>query len=194
MSRSTPGSLIKPATCWRSSAGVCRRGGLLCLSLLILISVHPFAVTRDCAARSRPCAGSPSSATAPDAVRERMTGLLRENIGRVLTLSPPESLTTAAAREALRIADPSQTLFLVTDGATLERLDGHERVARHGSASASSWSIRESGAARSTCSRGRARPTVASQRLGALGGSRITRRPQPGSGGCAAPRLCQRHL
>lgn len=51
-----------------------------------------------------------------------MTGLLRESIGRVLTLSPPESLTTAAAREALRSADPSQTLFLVTDGATLNDL------------------------------------------------------------------------
>ena len=51
-----------------------------------------------------------------------MTGLLRENIGRVLTLNPPESLTTAAAREALRNANPSQTLFLVTDGATLNDL------------------------------------------------------------------------
>ena len=36
-------------------------------------------------------------------------------------------------------------------------------------------------------SRVRARPSVASQRLGALGGFHITRRPQPGSGGsCGA--------
>ena len=64
-----------------------------------------------------------------------MTGLLRESIGRVLTLSPPESLTTAAAREALRSADASQTLFLVTDGATLSDLmsmDGWQYMSRAG--------------------------------------------------------------
>ena len=63
-----------------------------------------------------------SSTASPDAVRDRMTALLRDHIGRVLPLNPPESLNTAAAREALRNADPSQTLFLVTDGATLNEL------------------------------------------------------------------------
>ena len=63
-----------------------------------------------------------SSATPPDAVRERMTDLLRDHIGRVLPLNPPEPLSPAAARDALRIADPSQTLFVVTDGPGLNEL------------------------------------------------------------------------
>src|SRR5688572_12912471 len=113
MCRSTPGSLIKPATCWRSNAVVCRRSGLLCLSLLVLVSVRPFGESALSAQSSVRWIASP--ATAPDAVRGRMTDLLRDHVGRVLPLNPPESLTTAAARDALRIADPSQTLFLVTD-------------------------------------------------------------------------------
>jgi hypothetical protein len=64
-----------------------------------------------------------------------MTGLLRDHIGRALPLNPPESLTIAAAKEALRIADPSQTLFVVTDGAGLNDLmatNGWRDMARVG--------------------------------------------------------------
>ena len=50
-------SSIKPATCWRSSVGSCRRNGLLCLSLLTLIDVYPFA-DRTAIAQSS-CAGLP---------------------------------------------------------------------------------------------------------------------------------------
>ena len=62
-------------------------------------------------------------------------GLLRDHIGRVLPLNPPESLTIAAAKDALRIADASQTLFLVTDGAGLNDLmatNGWRDMARVG--------------------------------------------------------------
>ena len=51
-----------------------------------------------------------------------MNALVRDYVGRVLTLRPSESLSTAAAREALRTADSTQTLFLVTDGPTLNEL------------------------------------------------------------------------
>ncbi len=64
-----------------------------------------------------------------------MTGLIRDHIGRVLPLSPPESLTIAAAKDALRSADSSQTLFLVTDSAGLNDLmaaNGWRDMARVG--------------------------------------------------------------
>jgi len=76
-----------------------------------------------------------TSAAAPDAVRDRMTELLRDHIGQVLPLNPPESLTTAAARDALRIANPTQTLFLVTESAALNDLmamNGWQDMARVG--------------------------------------------------------------
>ena len=185
MCRSTPGSLIKPALCWRSSAGVCRRGGLLCLSLLVLITVHPFADATVAAQSS--VRWIASSAAAPDAVRERMTGLLRDHIGRVLTLNPPESLTIAAARDALRSADPSQTLFLVTDSAGLNDLmatNGWRDMARVGPRTGQSADLGPH--ALRIRARRHARSTVAAQGLGALGGSRVTRGPQPGSGGRAS--------
>jgi hypothetical protein len=102
--------------------------------LLLILIVHPFSGDPTAAAQSS-VRWIATTATPPDAVSERMTGLLRESIGRVLTLSPPESLTTAAAREALRSADASQTLFLVTDGATLSDLmsmDGWQYMSRAG--------------------------------------------------------------
>ncbi len=64
-----------------------------------------------------------------------MAQLLREYVGRVLPLRPPESLTAAAAKDALRSADPSQTLFLVTDSVTLNDLmatNGWREMARVG--------------------------------------------------------------
>ena len=121
MSRSTFGSLIKPTKYSRGIVGGCRRSGLLCLLTLALSGVHPFS-DATATAQSSVRWIALSTATAPDPVRDRMTALLRDRIGQVLTLNPPEPLTTAAAREALRNADRTQTLFLVTDSATLNDL------------------------------------------------------------------------
>ena len=99
---------------------------------MALINVRPFA---DAVTAQSPVRWIASSATAPDAVRDRMTELLRDRIGLVLPLNPPESLTSAAARDALRVADPSQTLFLVTDSAALSELmvtNGWRDMARVG--------------------------------------------------------------
>ena len=99
----------------------------------MLIDVRPFA-DGSVAAQSS-VRWIASSATAPDVVRDRMTELLRDRIQRVLPLNPLEPLTIAAAKEALRSADPSQTLFLVTDSAALNDLiaqNGWRDMARVG--------------------------------------------------------------
>lgn len=105
--------------------------------MLILLSVLPFANATLTAQQRPPVRWITTSAStpAPDIVRDRMTDLIRNYVAGALTLSPTESLTTAAAREALRNADQNQTLFLVTDGATLNDLmtmNGAEYMSRVG--------------------------------------------------------------
>ena len=76
-----------------------------------------------------------SPATAADPVRERMTGLIRDHVGRALPLNPPETLTIAATKDTLRSADASQTLFVVTDTTGLNELmaaNGWRDMARVG--------------------------------------------------------------
>ena len=133
MSRLTPGSLTEPAACWPSSAAVCRRAGLLGLSLLALITVHRFVDGTVAAQSSVRWIAAPT--TASDPVRERMTALIRDHVGRALSLSPPETLSITATRDTLRSTDASQTMFVVTDTIGLNELmanNGWRDMARVG--------------------------------------------------------------
>ena len=89
----------------------------------------------------------------------------------------------------------SQTLFLVTDGAALNDLMAMNGCAGHGSASASSWSIRGSGAGRSTYSREAALdPRSPLKGWVRWAGSTSPDVRNRAAAALAAPGLSQRHL